>query len=227
MKSTTADRNTALAVEFLAWQQKRNRAYNTLVVYTDVLNKLLAWIGDTPLAVVSTTTLERFVERPRARRRPAHARGQVIEGAPATRRRDITVIRSFYKYLTERGLVATNPALLLIPQQVHNIAPKAIDDALWRAVWCHRSLDSTERTVLALGCFCGLRRQELVDLTASHFDLGGHHLVEFKRKGGNNASFPYGSAIRLIAERLPQLVPEYDPVRRNRRQRCISDNRTR
>jgi hypothetical protein len=52
---------------------------------------------ETPLATVATPTLERFVDRPRVRRRPEHARGQVTEGALATRRRDITIIRSFFK----------------------------------------------------------------------------------------------------------------------------------
>lgn len=199
--------NTALAAEYLDWQRKRNRSRETVFVYTDVLTKLLAWIGSIPLATVSTRTLEGFVERPRARRRPAHARGQVIEGSPATRRRDITIIRSFYKYLTERGHLAINPSLLLVPPQVHNIAPRAIDDDVWRAVWCHRSLDDTERIVLALGFFCGLRRQELVDLTPATFDLDGARLVNFTRKGGSQDSFAYGSAVRLISERLHQLAP--------------------
>jgi len=201
-------RNAGYATEFLEWQRKRNRARETLFIYTDVLTKLLAWLGETPLATASTRTLEGFVDRPRKRRRPHHASGQLIEGSPATRRRDITIIRSFYKYLTERGYLAVNPALLLVPPEVHNVAPRAIEDDTWRAVWCHPSLDSTERLVLGLGFFCGLRRQELVDLAPAHFDLDGERLVSFTRKGGDESSFPYGSAVRLLAERLPQLVPE-------------------
>lgn len=205
--SSSQQANTALATEYLEWQRKRNRSRETVFIYTDVLTKLLAWIGSTPLATVSTRTLEGFVERPRARRQPAHARGQVIVGSPATRRRDITIIRSFYKYLTERGHLAINPALLLVAPQVHNIAPKAISDDVWRAAWCHPSLDDTERVVLALGFFCGLRRQELVDLTPGAFDLPATRLVGFQRKGGQEDSFPYGSAIRLVSERLPHLAP--------------------
>jgi integrase/recombinase XerD len=209
LSPTIPARNAAFAAEYLEWQRKRNRSRETLVAYTDVLNKLLVWLGETPLATASTRQLEGFVERPRARRRPGHpTNGKMIEGSPATRRRDITVIRSFYKYLTERGYLAVNPALLLVPPTVNNVAPKAIDDNVWRAVWCHPRLTETERVVLALGFFCGLRRQELVDLTPANFDLDGERLVSFVRKGGNEASFPYGSAIRLHAERMPQLVPE-------------------
>lgn len=201
-------RNAAFAVEYLEWQRKRNRTRETLFIYTDVLNKLTVWLGETPLATANVSMLEGFVNRPRKRRRPHHATGQMIEGSPATRRRDMTIIRSFYKYLVERGYIAVNPALLLAPPEVHNIAPKAIEDDTWRAVWCHRSLDPTERLVLGLGFFCGLRRQELVDLTPGHFDLDRERLVGFRRKGGSESSFPYGSAVRLLAERMPQVVPE-------------------
>lgn len=207
--STTQTRNVAHAAEYLDWQRKRNRSRETLFIYTDVLNKLLSWIGDTPLATVSPRMLEGFIDRPRARRRPGHpTNGQMIEGSPATRRRDITIVRSFYKYLTERGYLASNPALLLVPPQVHNVAPKAIDDATWRAVWCHKGLDPTERLVLGLGFYCGLRRAEMVDLRAENFDLEGERLIAFRRKGGNEGVFPYGSAMRLIGERLPHLIPE-------------------
>jgi len=164
-------RNTAYAAEFLEWQRKRNRSHETLFIYTDVLSKLMVWLGETPLATASTRMLEGYVDRPRKRRRPHHAPGQMTEAAPATRRRDITSIRSFYKYLTERGYIAVNPALLLTPPQVHNLAPKAIEDDIWRAVWCHRTLTDTERLVLGLGFFCGLRRAEMVDLRVEHFDL--------------------------------------------------------
>lgn len=67
--------------------------------------------------------------------------------------------------------MADNPALLLVAPQVNNVAPKAIPDEVWRALWCHKSLDGNERTALALGFYCGLRRQEVVDLSATHFLL--------------------------------------------------------
>jgi hypothetical protein len=56
-RSTTTqfERNAALAVEYLEWPRKRNRARAT--------------------PVASTDTLEAFVERPRRRRRPHHAAG--------------------------------------------------------------------------------------------------------------------------------------------------------
>ena len=196
--------NTARTVEYLEWQRRRNRSPETLFIYGDVLAKLMVWLGETPLAVAPVKVLEGFIGRPRSRRRP----GQPVEGSPATRRRDTAIVRGFYKYLTERGHLAMNPAQLLISPAVHNIAPKAIDDATWRAVWCHPSIENCDRLMLVMGAVCGLRRREMVDLTPANFDLAGERLVDFKRKGGDEASFPYGSAVRLISERLPNLLPE-------------------
>ena len=121
-----------MARDFLDWHQRRNRSRETIFIDTDVLTKLrLPASGPLPWRQSAPRTLEQFVDRPRARRRPEHLRGQVIAGAPATRRRDITIIRSFYRYLTERGIIANNPALLLVAPKVHNIAPRAIDDDTW------------------------------------------------------------------------------------------------
>ncbi len=166
--SPIQQRNLALATEYLEWQRKRNRSAETLYAYTDVLHKMVSWMGETPSATVPTRMLEAFVERPRARRRAGDG-PKFGEAAPATRRRDITSIRSFFRYLIERGYIAVNPALAMVSPQVRNVAPKAIDDDTWRAVWCHPRLDDTERFVLGMAFFCGLRRRELVDLNAGHF----------------------------------------------------------
>lgn len=207
MSSEASRRNTEWTREYLDWQRRRNRAKETLFIYTDVLNKFLAWIGDSPLTTVSTRTMEEFIDRPRLRRRPEHARGQTIIGSPATRKRDTTIVRSFFRYLTERGYIANNSASLLVAPTVHNVSPKAIDDEVWRAVWGHQSLSDTDRLVLGFGFFCGLRRREIVDLQPRHLDLDHQRLTSFPRKGGLSATFPYGSATLLIAARLPRLTP--------------------
>jgi hypothetical protein len=64
------------------------------------------------------------------RRRPEHVKGQAIIGGPATRKRDVTILRSFFRYLNERGLIGVNPALLLTAPfsapTVHNRVPRAL-----------------------------------------------------------------------------------------------------
>ena len=199
-------RNAEMARDYLEWQRRRNRARETMFIYTDVVQKFLRWIGDTPLAAVPIGTVEAFIERPRLRRRPEHARGQVLIGSPATRKRDVTILRTLYRYLTDRGHISHNPALLLTSPTVHNIEPKAIPDETWVAVWHSKKLDDAERLVLGLGYFCGLRRAEIVNLSPANVDLSGQRLTGFTRKGGLTDTFPFGSAVRLTAERLPRLL---------------------
>ena len=69
MATEVKERNTALAREYLEWQRKRNRARETIYIYTQVLQKLLDWIDDTPLGAAHISALESFVDRPRLRRR--------------------------------------------------------------------------------------------------------------------------------------------------------------
>src|SRR5690606_20264616 len=107
------EHNAALARDYLEWQGvRRNRSPETMVAYTRVLEKLLLWLGDTPLERVSLPTLERFVERPRQRRRPEHLRGSRITGSPATRKLEVTVLRTFFRYLHDRGHIRRNPTAL-------------------------------------------------------------------------------------------------------------------
>src|SRR4051794_34340764 len=118
--STVTLANAGMIREFLEYQQRRNRTADTLTCYHDCLSKFLGWMGDTPLAAASVAKLEGFVDRPRVRRRPDHPPGARVMGPPATRRRDVTIIRSLYKYLGERGRIGVNPALLLIAPTVAN-----------------------------------------------------------------------------------------------------------
>ncbi|MEQ8715983.1 MAG: tyrosine-type recombinase/integrase [Acidimicrobiales bacterium] len=214
--------NVRLAREYLAWQRDtRNRSPETLVAYTATLEKLLAWVDDTPFAAASVARLEGFVNRPRQRRDRGHPVEGPATGAPATRARDVTVIRSFYKYLQDRGHIGHNPAALLTAPKITNTHPKAIPDDMWRAVWAHPSLDDTERVVLGLGYFCGLRRAEIVNLRPGHVDLDSGRLIDFPRKGALRDVMPLRSPVTLMAERLPQVVPGgpesfLEPLRRER-----------
>jgi integrase/recombinase XerD len=200
--------NAALVTEYLTWQRdRRNRSPQTIYVYTDTLDKFLRWIGGTPLAVVGLGTMESFVDRPRIRRRPTHPTNGPTMGAPATRKRDVTVLRSMYRYLHERGHLGSNPAALLIGPTVHNTNPKAIDDGLWAAFWQHPDLSHEERAAFGLGYFVGLRRYEIMHLRPEHISAENGQLRGFVRKGGSEDSISYTSAVRLIAAALPSVVP--------------------
>ncbi len=206
MRTTTKD-NQRLVDAYLDWQSStRNCSPHTYAAYSGTLNKLVVHLDATPLGAASVGDLEAFVERPRARRSPNHVRGQVVVGSAATRRRDITVLRSLYGFLRERGLVTEDQVVLLRPPMLNNRNPRPVDDGTWRQLWGHSELSDADRVMLGLGFFCGLRRAEITNLTAAQVDSDQGLLVGFVRKGGGEGVFPYRSAVRLFAQRLPHLI---------------------
>ena len=121
---TATEDNQRLIDAFLDWQSStRNCSPHTYAAYSGTLNKLVVHLDATPLGTASVGDPEAFVERPRARRSPNHVRGQVVVGSAATRRRDITVLRSLYGFLRERGLVTEDQAVLLRPPMLNNRNP--------------------------------------------------------------------------------------------------------
>ena len=59
-----------------------------------------------------------------------------------------------------------------------------------------------------MGFFCGLRRAEITNLSAAQVDSDQDLLVGFVRKCGGEGVFPYRSAVRLFAQRLPCLISD-------------------
>ena len=204
---STVEANRFRIGAYLDWLSgTRNCSPHTYAAYSGTLDKLVAHLDATPLGEASVMDLEAFVERPRQRRSPNHVRGQVVVGSAATRRRDITVLRSMYRFLRERGLVESDRSSLLRVPLLNNRNPRPVDDDVWRAVWGSDVLSDADRVMFGLGFFCGLRRAEITNLNASQVDCVQGQLVGFVRKGGGEAVFPYRSAVRLFAERLPRLV---------------------
>jgi site-specific recombinase XerC len=205
--NSTIEANRFCIGAYLDWLSgTRNCSPHTYAAYSGTLGKLVAHLDATPLGEASVMDLEAFVERPRQRRSPNHARGQVVVGSAATRRRDIIVVRSLYRFLRERGMVDSDRSSLLRVPLLNNRNPRPVDDDVWQALWGSDVLSDADRVMFGLGFFCGLRRAEITNLAASQVDCDHGQLVGFVRKGGGEAVFPYRSAVLLFAERLPHLV---------------------
>jgi site-specific recombinase XerD len=194
------DQNAELVRDYLAWcRDVRRLAPSSLYAYSSCLALLLDFLRTTDLAAVTVPQLEAFLTRKRQGR--AHG----AAGAPATQVRDKAIIGSLYSYLHGRGLVPTNPTLLLVSPRVANINPRPVPDALWREVW-ESELEPVERVLLGLGMFCGFRRVEMVTI-APHM-VTEHAFVGFKRKGGGDDVFPLADVMDVWAERMPHLGSE-------------------
>ena len=81
-------------------------------------------------------------------------------------------------------LDAPKPATVPV---VHNEDPRSVPEAVWRQVW-FSELDDSDRVALGLGYLCGLRRREIVRLSAGNF-LDDGHLTGIERKGGKVERF--------------------------------------
>lgn len=197
-------RNRAMCRAWLDWLSNRGRQPVTVYQYAEKLEQFCQHAGERPIAALSLSDLEAWIDRPRARR--AHG----AQGADATKGKDIVVIRGLYRYLVGRGHLAFDVTAELQAPPIRNHNPRAIPPEVWSAFWHSDALTEVERVVYGLGFFCGLRREEICRLTPEHFDTASGRIVNFPRKGDRNAKasgvLPYLSCARLFGEKRPELI---------------------
>jgi integrase len=209
----TGDDNRPACHAYLAWLAQHGRKQLTVYQYGGKLESLCTELGPTWLGDVNLTFLETFIGRDR--------RGGKA-GSPATRSRDVTLLRGFYRWAKAHALVTVDPTLELDAPRVRNANPRAIPDSLWCKVWLSGVPSDAERVVLGLGYFAGLRRSEVCALEVSHVDLELGRIVGFPRKGDasdrTSGVVPLGSCLQLFHERAPRVLGHpsslLDPLRR-------------
>lgn len=199
-KNAADPTNGSLVVEYLEWCEKvRHRSPRTLMAYGEALYSYVQFIGTMDVRCVDTAIMEAWVTRPRKRR----AAGQV--GSAATQRKEVSILRSFYKYLWERDITPTDMGKSLHGPTVRNIQPKPIPDEDWVKIWAHADLLSDASVVaLGLGFYCGLRRHEILGLTPAQ--VTPTHIVDFTRKGGGDDTVPWRELVEIHVDSLPWLA---------------------
>ena len=138
------------------------------------------------------------------------------ENQAPTLARKIAAIRSFYRYLTRRGIVKDNPAAGLRSPKVRKPLPKflTVDDA-FRVVEAPSEdrgradeLRARDRAMLEMLYGCGLRVSELAGLTLEALDLSARQ-ARVLGKGSKERIVPIGSAaaeaLRAYFDVRPQL----------------------
>ncbi len=197
--------NEVLLHEFIRWQRDtRGRQPSSVYDYASRLGRFVEYIEGTPLDRVGVEHMEQWVARPRRQRK-----GRTTEGGlPATRVKDIALLRSMFGYLKARGYIDSDPTVLLGGPTVRNSKPHPVDPQKWESLWANPSLTDQARVVLGLGFFVGLRRAEMVALTPDQVDVRGGRLVHFVRKGGGNDVTPYAEMVRVFEQHHPKLIGE-------------------
>lgn len=194
--------NRQIVVEYLHWQATmRKRSAATVTMYRSTLSAFLWEFGDRDWSRITVEALETWLLRPREKR----ARGK--SGAAATIQKDASILRSMFKFATERGYLDRNPAALLAPPTPRNVQPKALPDDVWFGLW-EAAQTAEERLILGLGFYVGLRRAEMVALRGHQFDLDRGRIVSFVRKGGGEDSTHFDTMCRVFERKLPHLWSE-------------------
>ena len=124
--------------------------------------------------------------------------------APATLARKLSTVRSFCRFLTERGVLAADPAQYLPgPRRrrrlPHSLRPAEID-AICDAVRGSDAFALRDRLVFELLYGCGLRTQELVDLGCDDLHARRGELL-VRGKGGKMRMVPLGDEAAAALER--------------------------
>lgn len=209
--------NDQLVIEFLEWsEQVRHRASRTISTYGESLASWVAFMGTADLMAADVSQMEAWVTRPRK------GRAGGLVGSEATQRKDVAVLRSFYKWCWERDLTRVDLAKALHGPKVRNINPRPIPDEHWRALWGTRvNLDDSSVVALGLGFFCGLRRHEILGLTAGQ--VTDRRIIDFTRKGGGDHTLPWRDLLEIHMDALPSLVD--DPSRFTRALENLSRRR--
>ncbi len=141
----------------------------------------------------------------------------------ATTARKIATLRSFYKWMLRRGLVTSNPMLLIrTPKQAKRL-PKAITveqiDKLLSMPDNRQTLGARDRAILETLYSTGVRVSELVDLNRNDLQMT-EQTIHVRGKGKKERIVPLGShALAAIRHYLTLLEP--DPQFEAVRQRAM------
>jgi site-specific recombinase XerD len=190
--------NEAVVARFVSYLSRvRNRSKDTVRAYDSLLRMWVDHLDGHPIFQVSLEQMEDFVNRPRMRR------GAGTNGAPASRKRDADILRSFYRWAHENRLTDENLALALHGPTVHNINPKPVPDDVWLQIWTPK-LTPPDAVMLGFGFFLGLRRSEMADLSAAQ--VTDERIVNFVRKGGGEDTLDWRTVMRIYEQKFPTLL---------------------
>ena len=165
--------------QFLHWMEHtREASPETIRSYRRTLTAFFS----THTLGVDAGEIERWLTRPKRDGAPR---------TPATKRLELSALRSFYRWAQGRGIHQSNPAWGAGTPKVHGRDPQPLDRRTWLRIW-QAELTVEDRVWLGFGAFGGLRRAEIAALRVGHADVDARRIVGFVRKGGGTDTLPYG-----------------------------------
>lgn len=201
------DHAESLAVDWIVWlQDVRHLAVNTLKSYNAVLRSYLEWcdkVGLDPLHP-GLADLEAFMTR----RHSYNGR----KGSASSQRTDVAVLRGWFTWMLNRGLVTSNPTFGFTGPPAKRKDGRPIEDEHWQTLWAS-DMPLRMRAILGLGFYCGLREGEIGSLRTDQ--LTDTRVRNFVRKGGGEDTLPWADMAEVHHRKLPHLLPDPELLHRS------------
>ena len=190
---------------------EKNTSNHTIVKYTSDLKNLSLFFKDRysidNLKKISICLLRQYIEYIKDKNNLS----------PASVANKIAVIKSFFRYLVEQGLIDKNPAnLLKMPRRYRKI-PKFLNDIELNKLLSapdrvkskrSKKFKLRDKLILNLLAFTGLRKSELLNLNWDDTNLGSKYLIVRNGKNKTDRIIPlhenvYNLLEKYLSERLP------------------------
>ena len=154
--------------------KRRNCSPNTVKNYMNIIKHFVIWV-DVPVEDVTNKTVSHYIDCLMKKRR-----------APKTVNCHLDGIRQFYHYLKEEeGLAVTNPIRRKHMQKMSRPLPRHLRDeqaqVFLKVVSCPR-----DRAMFMLMLRCGLRVEEVANLTLGVIDVKRRTILVEDGKGGKD-----------------------------------------
>ncbi|MEI7637917.1 MAG: tyrosine-type recombinase/integrase [Syntrophus sp. (in: bacteria)] len=154
--------------------KRRNCSPNTVKNYMNIIKHFVIWV-DVPMEEVTNKTVSRYIDYLMKKRR-----------VPKTINCHLDGIRQFYHYLKEEeGLAVTNPIRSNHMQKMSRPLPRHLRDeqaqVFLKVVSCPR-----DRSMFMLMLRCGLRVEEVANLTIGVIDVKRRTILVEDGKGGKD-----------------------------------------
>jgi integrase/recombinase XerD len=199
--TTTSEQHIRSFLHFC--RTEKGLAVNSLAAYRRDLERLAAWLDQTPFGSVTLDTLRRYMD---------YLRTDGLSNRSIARQ--VTTMRSFFGFLLEEGAISVHPAELLSAPKIGSPLPKFLNASSVEHLLASPDGASAtglrDRAMLDLLYASGLRVSELIKLRIADLD-GLEGTVRVIGKGNKQRLVPVGNpALRSIEtyrnEQRPQLL---------------------
>ena len=166
--------NTLLSPAIKAWQfylSDQNRSHFTIKAFIGDLNLMASYFPtDTTIGSITTADINRFLEWLQKERE--------VPCSPKSFSRRITSIKAFFRWLTQSGRLASDPAEKVLQQSVISPLPEVLTKTEQEAIvkvaegmLTADKPDARPYTLLLLLLSTGLKKGECLALSINHLEL--------------------------------------------------------